>query len=322
MDTAGDTTSQKLLDRSALAQTIRELSVLQPWRSIWAIASQWLVIAAAVAASLIWRHWPVYVVAGIVIATRQHALGVLVHEAAHYRLFRRRDFGDVISDFFLAFPSGISTSVYRGHHFEHHKFVNTNNDPNIQLVAGDEDWLWPKLPWECAKIFAHDLIGINCHYMANTLWSWSPWNLTKWERLRVILFVAALVTTLTLIGGWKLFFILWILPGATTLTLINRMRNLAEHYGVENENELNASRHVQPIWWERLIFAPCNICYHLEHHLFPSVPFYNLPQLHARLMQQDVFRAQAHLTQSYTGIAKGVIAELIRRSPSASSVSP
>ena len=43
--------------------------------------------------------------------------------------------------------------------------------------------------------------------------------------------------------------------------------------------------------------------YHLEHHLFPGVPFYNLPKLHLMLMEEEVYQAKAHVTEGYmTGL--------------------
>ena len=41
-----------------------------------------------------------------------------------------------------------------------------------------------------------------------------------------------------------------------------------------------------------------NIGYHIEHHWYPSVPFYNLPQLHARLAAQPELVAHAQVTRS------------------------
>lgn len=43
----------------------------------------------------------------------------------------------------------------------------------------------------------------------------------------------------------------------------------------------------------------CNLNYHLEHHLFPGVPWYHLPKVHALL--KDEFRAAgASVYRSYT----------------------
>ena len=45
-------------------------------------------------------------------------------------------------------------------------------------------------------------------------------------------------------------------------------------------------------------FFMCNLNYHLEHHLFPGIPWYNLPRVHA-LLQDDYARAAASVYRSY-----------------------
>jgi fatty acid desaturase len=42
----------------------------------------------------------------------------------------------------------------------------------------------------------------------------------------------------------------------------------------------------------------CNLNYHLEHHLFPAVPWYNLPHVH-RLLQEDYRAAGSFIYRSY-----------------------
>jgi fatty acid desaturase len=65
-------------------------------------------------------------------------------------------------------------------------------------------------------------------------------------------------------------------------------------------HELSSTRSVMPYFWERAFFAPHNVNYHLEHHLYPGVPFYNLPELHKALMQNPTYVARAHNTRGYT----------------------
>ena len=50
-----------------------------------------------------------------------------------------------------------------------------------------------------------------------------------------------------------------------------------------------------PTFLEALFILPRNIGYHIEHHWYPSVPFYNLPAFHARLMEDGSYRANANV---------------------------
>jgi fatty acid desaturase len=60
--------------------------------------------------------------------------------------------------------------------------------------------------------------------------------------------------------------------------------------------------------WERFLLVPRNIHYHVEHHFYPSVPFYNLPALHEALMSQPGFRANAVVTCSVAASLRQVLA--------------
>jgi fatty acid desaturase len=53
--------------------------------------------------------------------------------------------------------------------------------------------------------------------------------------------------------------------------------------------------------------APKNVNYHLEHHFYPSVPFYRLPQLHRTLMSKSEFKESVHITKSYLGVLRECI---------------
>lgn len=86
------------------------------------------------------------------------------------------------------------------------------------------------------------------------------------------------------------------------------IRSVAEHFGeMAHEDDLSSSRTVRTNVIERFFLAPHSVGYHLEHHLFPGVPFYNLPRLHEMLMQQEIYQEKAHITDGYI---KGLLREL------------
>src|SRR6185369_16076339 len=69
-----------------------------------AIAWTWLVIAASFAALAMWPHPLVFAAAAIVLAGRQLALAILMHEAAHGTLFRTRWLNEHLADWLCARP--------------------------------------------------------------------------------------------------------------------------------------------------------------------------------------------------------------------------
>lgn len=53
----------------------------------------------------------------------------------------------------------------------------------------------------------------------------------------------------------------------------------------------------------------CNLNYHLEHHIYPAVPWYNIPKLHALLIE-DFRKAWASVYSSYFLYLKDVLKAL------------
>ena len=96
------------------------------------------------------------------------------------------------------------------------------------------------------------------------------------------------------VGGWTHVALLWFLPSFTILPVILRIRSIAEHFGVEADHDLNSSRNFAGPVWERLLLAPHSVGHHLDHHLFPSVPFYNLHRLNRVLMTDIRYAKEAH----------------------------
>src|SRR6185312_8151874 len=160
--------------RAEIMPDVRRLSDVSNLKSVLGIAFQWGVIVLAGWAAVASGHWAVYVLAGIFIGSRQQALGVMVHDAAHYLLFTNRTVNDMVSDALLAFPLGMSTTLYRETHFRHHRFANTELDPDHVQQLADLDWRWPKTPRDCFKLGMQCILGLNLHRSAKMYTTWSP----------------------------------------------------------------------------------------------------------------------------------------------------
>jgi len=104
---------------------------------------------------------------------------------------------------------------------------------------------------------------------------------------------------LTYFGAWYAFLLYWIVPYCTWHIAIQYARLICEHSAVESEEEEYAiTRTTIPTWLESIFILPRNVGYHIEHHWYPSVPFYRLPELHRQLMARDGFRRNAVVKRS------------------------
>ncbi len=312
-DTRSDAIGGKLLDRKKFKDEIQRLSKVNPYRSMVAIFTQWVIIITAAALAIWSAHWAVYVLAMIIIATRQHAFGILMHDACHFRLFPNKKVNDMLTDLLVSFHLGASTSLYRKWHYPHHRYTNTDRDPEVMGEKSDPDtWRWPNSKRHMVKVFLKDIFGLNILKMAGIMTIWSPWpriflpsntpsGIPKREKIALVLFTIAGIAALIYFNLWLEYLILWVLTSLTFFNVIFKFRSFSEHKAVGNQHELNSTRTTLPNWLERFFIAPLNVNYHLEHHLFPSVPFYNLPQLHRLLMKESVFRREGEIAHTYLG---------------------
>jgi len=312
-----------LKDR-ALIEDIRKLSRVDNWKSVCVLAQQWLVIAATIAVAVFIDRWWLYLAAIIVIAAKQHALAVIVHDATHYSVFESRFVNEYVGNLFCAFPIFISIQGYRGDHQLHHLLTNTREDPYRRMFDKDTAWQWPKTTGQALWQILTDVTGLNILRNLKLIRRWAP--IRHWlmhnrnsqlnrrvtiDALYYLAFWTATLSILILIGALKLFLLLWVVPALTFYVLFTRLRWISEH-PYDNSIEIGfKTRHIEGTNLERFFIAPLNVNYHIAHHLFPAVPLYNLPHAHHRLLQHSAYREEAERYHSYLGTNDSLRSELI-----------
>ncbi len=296
------------------ADELRRLTRIRPWKAWSALGSTWGLIGASVALALAYPHPLTWVLAFLVIGRCQHALAVLMHDAAHYRLFENRWWNDSIGQWLCARPIASHLAAYRSVHLRHHKYLLSEKDPDLSLSlpfpCGRASW-WRKLLRDAVGISALTMRGYLSVDRAsgrmriargNLLrrWSWS----TGFQRGLVALGVAALFWW----GYGLAFVVLWWLPLMTVYQVILRVRGVLEHAAVPDRNDplRNARTIVTPNPIAKFFLNPHHVAYHLEHHLYPAVPHYNLPGLHRALVGTGQFQ-RALVEQGYRPALQTVI---------------
>jgi fatty acid desaturase len=300
-------------------ETVRRLSQIDGWKTTGFLLFHWALILGSLAVAGWSMHWLAFAVGTIVIASRLQALGVMMHDASHYMLYRNRTINDVVSDLFISFPIGLSTTLYRKTHFRHHRFTNSEEDQDLAAQIQEREWYeWPKTRWGCAAAILRSLFGFNFYKGWILFKHWAPWKhlfdpIDSDFPLRARLLYVGSIACVYAFFAWAIMqsavvtfslMAMYMLSGATVLNLVNRLRATAEHLGTEQTHELNSTRTVIPTLWERWLIAPYGVSYHLEHHLYPSVPGYNLAELHRELMKDQEYASRAHITHSYVGLIR------------------
>ncbi len=295
-------------------EELRELSIVNPILACIHVGAEWGLIVATIYICQRFWHPMLYVFAAAFIASRQHALLVLMHDGVHYRLLRNRRLNDWMSEVMLAWPHFVSARQYRKNHFAHHRYLNSAQDPDLKRRKGDPAWAFPLAVPELAKLLLRDATGLNAAAMLKLAASVASAD-TVPVRLLVVRygFYAAALGAIIYAGALEGFALYWVIPMFSWLVFIMRIRSIAEHHGIEEpDSAYPLTRTTRASWLERIWLAPKNVNYHIEHHFFPSVPFYRLPKLHATLLSKPGFREGAHITGSYWG----VLEESVGRDPS------
>jgi fatty acid desaturase len=259
-------------------------------RGLWCIAHAWLVIGASMALYALWPNPLTFIVAVILIGSRQLGLAILMHDAAHGVLLRTKAWNDPVSQWLLAYPVFSDTIRYRHYHLVHHRNTQQEDDPDLSLSAPfpiTRQSFWRKMVRDItgqtgfkqrrAQIRAAlgrpgEPFGERLKTFRNRLGGSLAANLV-------------LLAILTAFGKPHYYLMFWILPLLTWQQVITRIRNIAEHAIVpDNDDPFRNARTTYASWLERATIAPYWVNYHVDHHLLMYVPCFNLPKLHKLLL--------------------------------------
>jgi fatty acid desaturase len=289
---------RKRLPPDALAPLTR----LDPVRSTLAVAQTFLSLAVVIGLAVAFWSWWAAAIAVVLIAPLQHALFVLAHDAAHYRLYQTRWLNDAVGRL-CGTIAGVSMCTYRVIHRLHHNHLYGPQDPDIALHGG-----YPRGKAYLAKKLAKDLTGLTAYKTFAYFFGAPSLNTetgkaerplddtsarlraaARRDRWTVLGFhVVAPVVAFATGWGWQ-YVVLWMLPLVTVLQAILRLRAICEHGAVSDYGSpLTAARTNLVPNWVRYAMFPHHVNYHVEHHLYPAVPHYHLPRLHAALVAHGI----------------------------------
>ena len=292
---------------------IKELTKTSDVQGAWAVGSTWAVIVmnfGTVAYS--WDYLPGWAkvlmcaLALAILAGRQLALAILMHDASHHSLFKTKWLNTHLTDWLCARPIWNDVSKYRPYHLKHHAKTSQPDDPDLGLVKN-----FPITQTSLFRKFFRDLNGQSgLKFLAGRVlmdlelleWSVSndPKPIPRGDRSNLelaknllknssgmLISNAAIFSALWASGRPKLY-LLWPLAYITPFPLFIRIRAMAEHAGLETSHSaLSNTRTTRAGWLARALVAPIHVNYHIEHHLMASVPHQKLARMHQMLRERQ-----------------------------------
>lgn len=292
---------------------LSEIRQKSDMRNIIALLFDWGMMALGISLFYLFPNFLTFLISTVIIGSRQFALAVLAHDGAHHLLFKNAKINDFVSQWFCAYPVFQDNRVYRPYHLKHHRFTETEDDPDISLSAP-----FPITKKSFARKVIRDLSGITGYKryssvvkgILKTEANSSMTKITKiWDKSRGFLITNSVIFFLiSYFSHWSLFFMLWWFPAFTYYSLIIRIRNIAEHCVTPGNTEFDNTRTTRASFLIRFLLAPHRVNFHLEHHLFMVCPWYNLPKAHS-MMIENGYQDKMCVEESYRNVlAKAVSA--------------
>lgn len=240
----------------------------------------WIQSVGVLALAAWWGHPVGWMLAFLLMGRAFARFSILAHESAHRLLFSNRSLNDWIGKWLVAYPAFVPLDIYRRGHMAHHKAEFGPNEPDMMLYAGypitKASW-HRKLRrdadgnsgWKNLKGLLLALRSSGARPLALRIVGW-----------QVVLFVGLWVT----LGHWWIYPVFWLLPWMTVWRVLNRLRSVAEHGGLQASSDRRVTtHHVRQSPSARFWMVPFNTGWHLAHHVDIGVPFSKLPRLQAEL---------------------------------------
>ena len=271
-------------------EEVREYSQLRPGIAVRDVLLLWVQIFAAWTACAIWTEWWVVLLAVPVIGTRVYALHVIAHDGLHRRLFDSQQKNDLFCDLFILGAEGAVTHLNNQNHNLHHRMLANDSDPDRHKYTSSNKTTRLQL-----LLCLTGLSGLV------PLWR----NVFKREKVKapslkkqtyttrdvaiLVGWQVALIGGLSLAIGWWAYPVLWMVPVYVFAYCGDQIRFFLEHAHPEHDDTADEKRLITYTgnWLERTLFAPMNMNFHAVHHLWPSIPYYNLKKVDLLIRDRD-----------------------------------
>ena len=229
---------------TGLGSAAREMIVLTPRLVAYNLGYLTLVWAVAIGSiALFWSNgrWYTFVLAFLVVSSRQQALLNCEHEAVHRKFLPSRRWNDLVGTFLCAAAVGSPFGAARARHLSHHRLLGDGEDPDRELYDGPGKRTRRGL----ARHFIGGLLG---GYAGMVLMgppavrSSRSTGSARRDLLSLVVTQLAIAAAFALLTTPWLYPALWLAPLATVTALCHLVRSFVEHAVTDAEMEDHGNR--------------------------------------------------------------------------------
>ena len=271
-----------------------------------------LLIGSAALVIVLWGTWwfilP-YIVYSVIYGSTSDSRW---HESGHGTAFKTDWMNNVLYEIasFMVFRQ---STVWRWSHTRHHSdTIIRGRDPEIAVPRPPQifkiiiNFLGLKsVPSEFRKILIHSTGKIDQEVA--TYVPESEFGKVIWKaRIFLAIILASIILSIVLVSPLPVMFVgLPSLVGAWLMPVYG----LTQHAGMA-ENVLDHRLNCRTVYMNRIHrYLYWNMNYHIEHHMFPLVPYHALPKLH-ELMKDDCPPAYKSIVDAYREIIPAVLKQV------------
>jgi fatty acid desaturase len=213
------------------------------------------------------------------------------HELVHRTVFKTRFYNDFFL-FLFAFLTWNNYVYFRASHIRHHKatlFDERDGEVRLPQTFRYSDWIWSltfNLPacWRAVRIVVENSAGLIKGKWGAMLFPLADGMARRRvvNCARIVLFGhIALAASFVISGHWPLLFVVTFAPFIADW--LNKFLALAQHSGM-HANVVDFRLNSRTVLLHPfLAFLYWQMNYHVEHHMYPGVPFFNMKLLRKQL---------------------------------------
>jgi fatty acid desaturase len=271
--------------------TLKQLNTRSTSQGLLRLTAHFLILGLSgyLWSSYVGHNWVIALPALFVYGFGLAAMFAPLHESSHRTAFAHNTLNDGVC-WLAGLLSFYNSAFFRRYHKWHHRYAqDPEKDPELSdpvpQTIGEYLVMLSGLPWWWGKLKTHTQVALGQLDPFPFIPEVARAEVIRSTRLQLAVYAIAILLSALAHQPW--FLMGWLLPLAVGQPIL-RFILLAEHTGCSyDRNPFTNTRSTLTLL--PLQFLMWNMPFHAEHHLYPAIPFYQLPTAHQQL--------QPYLTQ-------------------------